>query len=253
MRLSADLRRGLVSGGLITAFSVFASVVPTYIWLQIDPVIRVPDVLLSALVLPMLIAPSCAFFIIRARLRADQLARENHRLANVDELTGLPNRRAFFAAAQGLQAAAGQNRVFVCAIADIDNFKQVNDTFGHEAGDRVLKTVGGIFRSMTPGSGIIARLGGEEFAMAGVFGDRYAAQVFCEQMVARVAAEAGLAIERQGRLTISLGFCIAAPGETVSTLLSRADHALYQAKLAGKNCALDAEVKWTPRAAAAHH
>lgn len=244
MTLSADLRKALITGAGITVFSVLASVVPTYIWLQLDPVIRLSDIYISAAVLPVLIAPACSFFMLRMRMRAEKLSRENHRLANEDELTGLPNRRAFFAVAEGLQAAAGPHRVFVCAIADIDNFKRVNDQHGHDAGDRVLASAGAVFKAMTPPSAIIARLGGEEFAMAGVFGDLPAAHAFCEAMVRRIEAEAGV--------TVSLGYCAAADGDTVSTLMSHADHALYRAKHSGKNRALGAHMDWPQKVRAAH-
>lgn len=244
MTLSADLRRALASGAAITVFSVLGAIVPTYIWLQIDPVIDHASIYISCIVLPLIIAPACGFFILRARMRADRLARENHRLATVDELTDLPNRRAFFAAAEGLQAAAGLHRLFVCAIADIDNFKRVNDQHGHDAGDRVLASAGAVFKAMTPPSAIIARLGGEEFAMAGVFGDLPAAHAFCEAMVRRIEAEAGV--------TVSLGYCAAADGDTVSTLMSHADHALYRAKQAGKNRALGAHMDWPQKVRAAH-
>ena len=128
-------------GAMITVGSVIASVLPVHIWLQFDPVIDVTSVYVSCIVLPAIIAPTCSFFVLRTRMKAESLARENHRLANVDELTDLPNRRAFFAATGALQGQAGNGQLY-CAIADIDNFKQVNNEFGHEAGDAVLKSFG---------------------------------------------------------------------------------------------------------------
>lgn len=237
-----DLQKTLVTGVVVTAFSVLATFVPVYIWLQIDPVIDRPSIYAACILLPALISPVCSFFVLRERMRVERLARENHRLANTDELTGLPNRRAFFVAAGGLQAAAQEaGLVFVCAIADIDNFKRVNDDFGHETGDKVLTSVGGILRAATPKSGVIARLGGEEFAMAAAFANEAAAKDGCEALVSAVRRETSLAGDAPLGVTISLGYSLAGTGDTMSALLSRADHALYRAKHAGKNCALDAQ------------
>jgi predicted signal transduction protein with EAL and GGDEF domain len=101
-----DVRRAAGVGAIITIASIFFSIFPVWVWLQIDPVIRLQDIYISCIVLPALIAPTCSFFILRAQIRAERLAKENDRLANHDELTGLPNRRAFFARAGELLAAA---------------------------------------------------------------------------------------------------------------------------------------------------
>ena len=236
MTISRDLRKALISGAAITAFSVTASFVPVWIWLQIDPVIDLASIYISAIVLPLLISPTCAFFILRARMRADKLAADNFRLANRDDLTGLPNRRAFFKAATALQetAKAGEG-VLYCAIADIDFFKRVNDAFGHEAGDRVLQSVGGTLLANRPPGGIAARLGGEEFAVAGLFADPHAARAYFSALVGAVRV-AGCGFEDMRlSVTISLGYCAADEGDSVSILLSRADQALYRAKASGKD------------------
>ena len=124
----------------ITAASLALSFLPVWLWLQIDPVILKSDIYISTVVLPLLIAPACSIGVLRAHMKAKDLAALNYQLANHDELTGLPNRRAFFAQAAALQAGAvpGQT-VFACAIADIDNFKRINDTLGHAKGDHLLE------------------------------------------------------------------------------------------------------------------
>jgi len=236
MNLSGDVRKAIGTGALITAASIFTSVVPVYIWLQIDPVIDHASIYLSCIVLPAIIAPSCSVLILRAQLRAERLAKENHRLANEDALTGLPNRRAFMAAAHDLQAraAAGQGS-FVCAIADIDNFKHLNDSAGHDAGDAVLRRAGEILRAVVPPKAIAARLGGEEFAIAGLFAHEGEARAVFEAVVRAFAFTACEFEGQRLQVTISLGFAAAAPEETVSALLNRADKALYHAKRNGKN------------------
>lgn len=258
MILRRDIQKAIATGAFITAASILLSIVPVYIWLQIDPVIDHASIYISCIVLPAIIAPSCSVLILRAQIRAERLAKENHRLANEDELTRLPNRRAFMAAANGMQArgAAGEG-AFICAIADIDNFKRLNDSFGHEAGDAVLQRVGEVLRAIVPPRAMAARLGGEEFAIAGVFtGEAEARAVF--EGVVRAVARAAYEFEGQRpqvtiSVTISLGYACAAPGETTSALLSRADKALYTAKRTGKNrvAAAAKEESWLPAASVA--
>ena len=236
MQLSKDIRKAIRTGVIITAASVFFSFVPIYIWMQIDGIIDAPSVYASCIVLPMIIAPTCSWFLLRAQMKAERLARENHRLANVDELTGLPNRRAFFATASVLQMQAdAEQGAFYCAIADVDNFKRVNDEHGHEAGDSVLMSVAGVLQAMTPAGGVVARLGGEEFAVAGVFADAREAQAACIALVRAVASADHPALGLSRPVTISLGLCRETGAENLSALLSRADEALYWAKQAGKN------------------
>ena len=236
MKLPSDVLKAIGTGVLITAASIAMSVVPTWIWLQLDPVIDHASIYLSCILLPAIIAPTCSALVLRARMRAERLAAENHRLANIDDLTDLPNRRAFFAGASVLQMEAdGGAGVFFCAIADVDNFKRINDSLGHEAGDRVLISVAGVLRALEPPGGMVARLGGEEFALAGIFADMGEARAAFEALV-RAVASAEHGISRP--VTVSLGFTGAGARESLSTLLSRADEALYRAKLSGKNRAL---------------
>jgi diguanylate cyclase (GGDEF)-like protein len=230
-----DVRRAVRAGAIITIASVFCTIFPVWVWLQIDPVIRVRDIYISCVVLPVLIAPTSSFFILRAQIRAQRLAQENHRLANHDELTGLPNRRAFFAQAGALLSRSRRSTdIFACAIADIDFFKRINDTHGHDTGDRVLKALAAALTDLSSDTIVLARLGGEEFAVAGMFASEAAARIWLEALVREVEHRhpSGLPV------TISLGWCVAEPDENLSSQLSRADHALYDAKARGRNCAV---------------
>lgn len=241
MHLTRDLRKALLTGALITAASVAASVVPVWIWLQIDPVVDHLSIYISCVVLPAIIAPSCSFFILRAQLKAERLAAENFRLANHDQLTGLPNRRAFFAAAEALHARAKAGEgVLVCAIADLDSFKLINDEFGHDAGDAVLKSVGRTLRAGAPADGIAARLGGEEFALAGLFVSELAAHAAFSNLVAAVRRTDCDHGGTRLCVTISLGFATCGPVESISAAMSRADRALYDSKRLGKDRATNA-------------
>ncbi|MFN3610056.1 MAG: GGDEF domain-containing protein [Hyphomonas sp.] len=153
-------------------------------------------------------------------------------------MTGLPNRRAFFARAAALQALAaaseGQGQ-FYCAIADVDDFKRVNDTYGHETGDAVLVSVGRALGDLVPATGVIARLGGEEFALAGLFGSEAEARMAAAILVGAVAHTDYGAPGLSRPVTISMGLCCDTAEDNLSTRLSRADEALYWAKQAGKN------------------
>ncbi len=254
MQMSSDLRKAFIVGAVITVASVAASFIPVWIWLQIDPVVDHASIYISCIVLPGTIAPTCSFFLLRAQMRAEKLARENDRLANSDLLTGLPNRRAFFAAAETLRTRAKfGGGVLVCAIADLDHFKRINDEFGHDAGDAVLKSVGGVLLETAPAGGIAARLGGEEFALAGLFESKAAAKAAFAHVVASVAGSACDHGGTQLVVTLSLGFAAAEPGESISTLMSRADRALYEAKRTGRNRALSADEAPEPLRAAAPH
>ena len=166
------------------------------------------------------------------------LSDQNEYLAHHDELTGLSNRRAFFARADALQSRMGAaGSVFACAIADIDDFKRINDQHGHDAGDRVLKCLSDILAGIAPPDVVIARLGGEEFAIAGYFASEGIARFWFDALVREIAS-----CQPAGHdVTVSLGWCVAQGGESLSTLLNRADRALYASKAGGKNQAGKAE------------
>lgn len=154
--------------------------------------------------------------------------------AERDPLTGLLNRRGFDGAVHGL--AATQRSSGTIMVCDIDNFKQVNDSFGHASGDLVLTGLGDLLRERLPASAIISRFGGEEFV------------VFLADMPLVSGAALGQSIRTdfQARdwrhvgihrpVTMSLG--VAAPAANEASLhdaLIRADRALYAAKSAGRN------------------
>lgn len=240
MTISKEVRRAIGFGVLITLGAIVLAVVPVIAWLAMDPVTTRSDTLLRAILLPLLIAPICSFFILRADMRSRDLARENHRLAYLDELTGLPNRRAFFEAARQIQARAGfVGHHFYCAIADVDNFKRVNDQLGHEAGDQVLREIAATLNAKAPVDSIVARLGGEEFSMAGMFPSEADAARAFRALVAVVDRTPILTPDGPLPVTISLGYCEGSRTTELSSILSQADRALYAAKRGGKNRALD--------------
>jgi diguanylate cyclase (GGDEF)-like protein len=157
--------------------------------------------------------------------------------AITDTLTGLYNRRYFHdALGREILAARRKPTVFSIVILDLDHFKRVNDTWGHDAGDFVLKSVGELVRANVRGSDVAARYGGEEFALL-LTGTRVqVAEQRAENLRADIAA-LGLAYEGHPiRVTASLGVAeyTGAPAEAYAVIRA-ADAALYAAKAAGRN------------------
>lgn len=157
-------------------------------------------------------------------------------LASVDELTGVASRRAFFDAAEKMLQDCRTDRLpFSLLIFDLDRFKDVNDTHGHMAGDRVLEVFGDCVRDMIRSSDIVGRPGGEEFAVAMPGAGAATAYVAAERIRIAFAERC----RRLGTLrvnpTVSVGVTTARPQSTLDTLVADADRALYRAKQLGRD------------------
>jgi two-component system cell cycle response regulator len=169
---------------------------------------------------------------LRARLRlADRVTAMKQQLiqyATMDALTGVQNRRAFFDSAAEW-CKAGQP--FAAVMFDIDHFKKINDTFGHEAGDNVLKGVGGQLKLL---DGIVGRLGGEEFCA--LTGGAVADGVECAEELQRSirALRFNQGTEEFG-ITCSFGVAEWEHENIIDRLLRRADMAMYEAKQTGRD------------------
>lgn len=153
------------------------------------------------------------------------------RLADTDQLTGLPNRRAFQRLAGGTQLAGDM----VLMILDIDHFKLVNDRFGHDAGDRCLQLVAERLGLLVARRGMVARLGGEEFGILLPGGSRHLAATI--GAVATSGFDPPLPVAADGmpeRLRLSVGAVEGRAGEQLSEAMRQADRALYAAKQAGR-------------------
>jgi len=174
-------------------------------------------------------------FDITDRKRAEQALFE---LAHHDALTGLPNRLFLNAQlATELAQAARTGLGFALHFIDLDRFKSVNDGFGHDQGDELLKEVAGRLLKAVGTSGTVARLGGDEFAIiqTGV-GDNGLARSMAERVIAAIR-EPVLIEHRKVRIGASIGVTLApADAETVEQLLKCADLAMYRAKREGKDC-----------------
>jgi diguanylate cyclase (GGDEF)-like protein len=171
--------------------------------------------------------------------------------ATRDYLTGLHNRRFFFEAARPIFAQAERgDRSIALMMFDIDHFKKVNDSYGHDAGDAVLVEIADSLSQRTRDSDLLARFGGEEFCLLLVDADPDALPNIARDYLARVA---GLSIEVRGhklQVTVSAGLCCDKTS-TLEDMIAAADRLLYAAKDAGRNrtmisCTLTAEVVEVP-------
>jgi diguanylate cyclase (GGDEF)-like protein len=153
--------------------------------------------------------------------------------ASTDALTGLLNRRAF---ENGFLALRGSSRngPAVVAMADLDNFKLINDTYGHETGDRALRVFAETLRSVLRDKDLFCRRGGEEFAIVFPDCDLPSAALALDRV--RTELQTALIVAGVPTYTASFGAIPAHLDDDLDTLLTRADSALFEAKRNGRNC-----------------
>ena len=168
-------------------------------------------------------------------LRQRRGARRMQELAMTDELTGAPNRRAVL---NYLDEQLQRAEATPCSILviDIDRFKNINDEYGHPIGDVTLQLVTAQLRRAAVEPALLGRLGGEEFVVVLPTTELHDAHLIAERLRAQVPSVDLSSWLGDRRITVSIGVATSSAGDTVSTLLRRADAALYTAKRAGRNC-----------------
>jgi two-component system cell cycle response regulator len=178
----------------------------------------------------------------RAQLRqiAAELAVANRRLATAaltDSLTGLPNRRsAMDQLEQAWSAAARTGFPLAVMVVDIDHFKHINDTYGHAAGDKVLREAAATLRASARREDSVCRIGGEEFLVICPNTSLEAALQSAERLRATLGARRIAIGHAEGTITTSVGVAVREPDTVdMDALVSAADQALYAAKEAGRN------------------
>src|SRR2546426_2211704 len=179
-----------------------------------------------------------AFRTLAGRLREREGQGELERLSVTDALTGLYNRRHLMGTlANEVQRSRRLRRTFSVLLADVDHFKQYNDTHGHLAGDGALVKIAEILRKTTRGVDSVARYGGEEFVVMLIEAPIATALTVAERIRSRVAGEAF----EGGHMTVSIGTAeYPAHGDTPEELIASADAAMYQAKSGGRDRVLAA-------------
>ncbi len=158
------------------------------------------------------------------------LQKKLSRLSRKDGLTGLNNRRTFFELAQRFKIRATGG---VVLMMDADNFKSINDCYGHAAGDECLKAIAYRIRRNLRETDVGGRLGGEEFAVYLGNANLAQARIIAERLLTPIPYSR-VDHDDNFTVTLSIGGVIAPKNESIDLLLNRADDALYQAKEAGK-------------------
>ncbi|MBU7589007.1 MAG: GGDEF domain-containing protein [Sphingopyxis terrae] len=222
--------RLILGGLLVVGFSVTASMLFTHLSYTQFGDLDYADAMWASAIVPLLVAPPAYGWIAWLSWRLHRANAALDKLARCDAMTGLANRRAFVEAARERLAAGEPMQLLV---ADIDHFKRINDSMGHAAGDLALTHAAAVLARAAPEAGLVARIGGEEFALL------VPAETDAAALVARIADDLAhtpvLAAAELQRMTCSFGVAVAQAGEGLDGLLSRADAALYAAKDGGRN------------------
>lgn len=175
------------------------------------------------------------------RYRLEEQAQELDRTrleARMDTLSGVGNRKAFDESLKFMLSKFGRHRVpFALLLIDVDHFKWINDTHGHQSGDEVVNRLGQTFKSAIRPGDIVARFGGDEFAVLLHGVDQKAGAMVAQRIrdkVERTNFDLGIHDARIA-VTISMGLAVCAPDDTEESLLKKADAALYRSKEGGRN------------------
>ena len=158
--------------------------------------------------------------------------------AQTDELTGVANRRFAAARLEDLlaQVTSSNGRTVGCVcLIDLDNFKYINDRFGHAAGDTILRDFSERIQKLVRRSDCFGRVGGEEFVLVLPRTSSTEAELIADRMLAAIRISRPLQQRPDVQYTFSAGIAEARVGESIDNLYARADHALYSAKMAGRN------------------
>ncbi|MFB2550348.1 GGDEF domain-containing protein [Ensifer soli] len=177
----------------------------------------------------------------KLRERDLETARDEAMLAaDTDTLTGLNSRRAIVRYLDECVRLLEGGGVLSVALIDIDHFKQINDTFGHDMGDRILERFGDHCRQVFGGDDVTGRVGGEEFLLV-MPGRSMGAAIFALQRFQRHILRANHRLPQQFGFSFSAGVSQWLPGQTRDDLYHAADRALYTAKANGRNCIATSE------------
>ena len=156
--------------------------------------------------------------------------------AHIDALSGLLNRRGFETRTKNILVQQTVTARAAIILSDLDHFKAINDRFGHSGGDKIIKKFSEVLKAKSSGDAIIARLGGEEFAVLLPPGGSATALPIAENARSAFNEAALEIVDGQVSPTASFGIAFGRDNEDLNTLIERADSALYQAKRDGRNC-----------------
>lgn len=244
--LAFDFRRLVAIGGIML-FSYLVMLAALLRWAPERVDLRTETVLVFTygVVLLMISYLGSEFANLRNKLRArnrllEVAVEELRKLATLDPLTRLPNRRSLMNQLIQEQSRLERRRpgqASLCLLLlDIDYFKQINDSWGHQAGDEVLQAIAEALQQSLRQGDFIGRFGGEEFLMIQPETTTEGALTAAERMRAAVYETPLPALPADKRITVSVGLAVHDLAESIQTTLERADAALYEAKRQGRNC-----------------
>ncbi|POF28414.1 GGDEF domain-containing protein [Roseibium marinum] len=190
-----------------------------------------PDSLVPAIGVPLMIAPVVSLWFAGMMLRIQELNRQLEHLVRHDQMTSLLTRRAFFDNFEEL----GMKNSGSILVADIDRFKTINDTYGHQIGDRVIREVASILKARSKPDGFAARFGGEEFVSFYPGECIQHAEIRAETIRAAVESQTIQVSGRELSFTLSIGVEFFDGSRPLDQVLHAADEALYEAKREGRN------------------
>lgn len=173
---------------------------------------------------------------VKANINRSKLMKKLKEESELDFLTRLYNRKTLFRFLEHLVAMANRNNESLSfIILDLDKFKNINDTYGHQTGDEVLKNTANIIKSGIRKADVVGRFGGEEFCIVMPNTDLKNACVVAEK-IRKLVEDNGIEVEgKKIDITVSLGLSELSENDDINTLIKRADTALYKAKETGRN------------------
>jgi diguanylate cyclase (GGDEF)-like protein len=164
---------------------------------------------------------------------------ELRRLADRDQMTGIPNRRGFIAAFDAIRAAAAPKTRMALLLIDIDDFKTINDSFGHFVGDQVVIEIAQRLDGLLRHADVCGRWGGDELILlVGDIRDHDVGAVADAVRLALIARSIDIGDGRVVRPRLSIGACLVEAADSVAQAADKADSALYRAKASGRNRAV---------------
>jgi len=194
--------------------------------------------IMAAIVTPAIVAPLMSWYVIGLLITIHHMEEEQRNLAAFDYLTDTMTRRLFLESSlKLLEQAKRDNKTFTIALIDIDNFKSINDTYGHAVGDEILVSFTQTMRKVLRTNDVIGRIGGEEFAVTMLGVSTQDAIMALERLRVAVENDTVLNVDKVVPYTVSMGVSEYDEklSNTIGNILKDADDALYDAKSQGKN------------------
>ena len=222
---------------LAVCLALVSTLVLTSFLEELDIPLNLGTVLVISVIISLIVTPILSFYVIRLFIKVDRLEEEMRALATFDSLTGLLTRREFLERAEFFHKVAVREHLsFALIIADLDNFKEINDQFGHLTGDQTLETLGLAIQDSLRESDLACRYGGDEFLFFLPNTDSEQAYLFCERLRS-ILDEAIDCSSLEIKLTASIGIAAYPDFQTdiIEDIISAADTAMYHAKEAGGN------------------